>query len=133
MPYSSTFAQCAGFKRMARSTRRSSSGFGGRPPLFFGSSMRRSIGDVCVTQKVLAVWWFTYYSNHIDKRNRSNDMDASIAFLNIQANEAGYEHAMEHGKREENPYKEGSDEWRAWDAGFEQGVDNLRDVRAFGI
>lgn len=39
MPAASIFAQCAGFSRMARSTRRSSSGFGGLPPLFFGSSM----------------------------------------------------------------------------------------------
>lgn len=60
-------------------------------------------------------------------------MDSSIAFLNIQANEDGYEHAMQFGKREDNPHKTESAEWMAWDAGFEQGVDCLRDLRLCGI
>jgi hypothetical protein len=60
-------------------------------------------------------------------------MDNSINFLNVQANEAGYEHAVENGRREDNPHKEGSSEWKAWDAGFDQGLDCRRDLRLCGI
>ena len=49
-PWASIFAQRSGGKRMLRWTSFSDSGFGGRPPLFFGFSM----GAVYVMQKSLA-------------------------------------------------------------------------------
>jgi hypothetical protein len=49
-PCASIFAHRSGGRRMDRCTRRLASGFGGRPPLFFGCSMRQ----VYVMHKPLA-------------------------------------------------------------------------------
>jgi len=52
MPAASIFAQCAGFKRIARNSSFSSGGVGGRPRDFFAGSMD---GD------------YTYYKNTLRK------------------------------------------------------------------
>ena len=53
-PCASIFAHRSGGRRIDRCTSRSASGFGGRPPLFFGCSMRQ----VYVMHKPLALAWF---------------------------------------------------------------------------
>jgi ribosome modulation factor len=45
-----------------------------------------------------------------------------------RANEYGYEAGIE-GAPEKNPYGEGCDQHRAWEAGYEQGAQDRREIQ----
>lgn len=51
----------------------------------------------------------------------------------IKANDEGYEAGYAGATFQDNPYAEGTDEARGWEAGLEQSLQTQRDVRDMGI